>query len=187
MFILASKSPRRKQIMAEEISENFIIITREIDEEKSYVMEPIDAVKDIAKRKGEEIAKEHPDDVVISADTIVVFNNEKLGKPKSKEDACNMLRKLSGQKHLVVTGYAIFYKGEAHINHTISYVYFNDLSDELIKAYVDNGSPLDKAGSYGIQDNKEFPIVKKLEGSFKNVMGFPLEDIKKDLTDLGLL
>lgn len=186
MFILASKSPRRKQLMKEDISSDFSVIVKEVDEKKSYVMKPIDAVMDIAKRKGEVVANEHPNDIVISADTIVVFNDEKIGKPKDQNDAFNMLKKLSNNKHLVITGYAIFYHGNMHVSHSISYVYFNDLSDKLINDYIASGSPMDKAGSYGIQD-EEFPIVKKYEGSYKNIMGFPVEDIKKDLIELGLL
>lgn len=187
MFILASKSPRRKLLMKEDIISSFDIEVAEINEDASYVLGPKEAVKDISKRKGEAIAKNHFDDVVISADTIVVLNNKIIGKPKDEEDAFNILKSLSNNKHEVITGYSIFYKGQVLTKYSISYVYFNKLSDDLIKEYIKTGSPMDKAGAYGVQDNEKFHIIKSVDGSIKNVIGFPTEDIKKDLINLGLL
>lgn len=187
MFILASKSPRRKMLMKEDIISSFDIEVASIDEDSSYNLGPIEAVKDISKRKGELIASNHYDDVVISADTIVVLDNKIIGKPKDKNDAFNILKSLSNKKHEVITGYSIFYKGSILTKCSISYVFFNNLTDELITKYIDSGSPMDKAGAYGVQDNEKFSIIKSVEGSIKNVIGFPTEDIKKDLIELGLL
>ena len=179
MVILASASPRRRELL-KQIVDDFEIITADIDEEISYVLSPLDAVKDIARRKGEKIHLEHPHDLVISADTIVVLDNKIIGKPIDENDAKKILRELSGKIHRVITAYCLF-KEEKFIEHyVISTVEFNNLSDELINRYVASGSPLDKAGAYGVQDNDKFPIVKEVKGSMTNVIGFPVEEIKED-------
>ena len=101
-----------------------------------------------------------------------------MGKPHSKEKASEMLHKLSGKKHVVISGYTLISK-EKEITRTVrTYVYFNKLSDELIERYIASGSPMDQAGAYGIQDT-EFDLVNHIEGSFDNVIGLPVEDIKQ--------
>ena len=181
MLILASKSPRRKQLLKEDITDDFEIIVSDIDEEKSYIYSPIEAVRDIAYRKGEKIHLGHYDDTVISADTIVVLSSLIIGKPTSKLDAKRILRLLSNKTHQVITAYAIFKKDKMILNHVISEVTFNELNETLIDEYVQSGSPLDKAGAYGVQDNEKFHIIKEIKGSVKNVIGFPSEEIKNDL------
>ena len=185
MIILASASPRRKRLMQEEISSCFNIITPEIDESLSFKKyKDVKAiVKDIAKRKCLKIAKDHPSDLVIAADTVVVIHQKIIGKPKDKEDAYRILKMLSNEKHYVYTGYAIHQNDKLVVSTTKSTVYFNDLSDELINAYIASGSPMDKAGAYGYQDNQGFALVKKINGSITNVIGFPVEDIKKVLKE----
>lgn len=180
MFILASKSPRRKELM-KDICPSFSIVTKEIDEEKSYSLAPKEAVIDIAYRKGEIIAREHKNDVVISADTIVTIDNVIIGKPKDKDDAKRILKLLSNRTHQVITAYTIFYNDLVIKNHVITNVTFEELSDELIDKYIASNSPMDKAGAYGIQDNQNYHIVKSIEGSYLNVVGFPVEQIKSDL------
>lgn len=183
MVILASASPRRKELM-KEITSDFIIITSDIDEDKSYSLPPLEAVLDIAKRKGLKVQKNHPQDLIISADTIVVLNNKIIGKPKDAEDAVKILRELSNKTHEVITAFCMF-KGDKFIErYVVSKVEFNDLTDELIKAYVATGSPLDKAGAYGVQDNDHFPIVKKVTGSMSNVIGFPIDEIKEEFAKI---
>ncbi len=183
MIILASASPRRKRLMQEEISSCFNIIVPEIDESLSFKkFKDVRAiVKDIAKRKCLKIANEHPNDLVIAADTVVVISKKIIGKPKDKADAYRILKMLSNEKHYVYTGYAIHQNEKLVIGTTKSTVYFNDLSDELINAYIASGSPMDKAGAYGYQDNQDFALVKKINGSITNVIGFPVEDIKEVL------
>ena len=176
-YILASKSPRRRDLM-KLISSDFLVAVEDIDEESSYKFSPIEAVKDIAKRKGEAVDKLYPNDLVISADTIVVLNNEIIGKPINKEDAKRILKELSNQTHYVYTAYRVKYKDKEIINYVESEVIFNQLSDELIARYIESGSPLDKAGAYGVQDNEQFPIIKKVIGSVDNVIGFPTKEIK---------
>ena len=179
-YILASKSPRRKDLMRL-ISSDFLIATEDIDEESSYVLSPIEAVKDIAKRKGEAVYKSYPEDLVISADTIVVLDNKIIGKPIDEKDAYRILKMLSNKTHYVYTGYALHYKGQTTINVVKGEVIFNKLSDELINSYIKSKSPLDKAGAYGIQDNDKYPIIKNIIGSYDNVVGFPVKEIKEDI------
>ena len=183
MVILASASPRRKQLMKEELFSSFAIIVPEIDESLSFTkLEKVtDIVKDIATRKCLKVSQDHPHDLVIAADTVVVIDNNIIGKPKDKEDAFKMLRMLSGKTHYVYTGYAIHQDDKLITNVVETEVLFNELSDELIKAYIASGSPMDKAGAYGFQDNYSFHIVNKIKGSYHNVIGFPTEEIKKDL------
>lgn len=186
MIILASKSPRRKELM-KEITPSFSIVTEEINESESYVLRPLEAVQDIAYRKGVAVSKKYPNDVVISADTIVTLDNLIIGKPKDKEDAKRILKFLSNKKHQVITAYAIFHKEGIIRNYVISDVYFENLSNQLIDDYIASGSPMDKAGAYGVQDNNEFHIVSKIKGSYSNIVGFPVEEIKNDLIENRLI
>ena len=177
-IVLASKSPRRQELM-KKISSNFVVATEDIDEESSYKLAPIEAVKDIARRKGEAVDKLYPHDLVISADTIVVLDNQIIGKPIDESDAKRILRLLSNKTHYVHTGFRIKYLDKEIISSVTSEVIFNELSEELIDKYVASKSPLDKAGAYGVQDNDKFPIIKKVIGSIDNVIGFPVKEIKE--------
>ena len=183
MIVLASASPRRRELL-KRIVKNYIVTTSDINEEESYNLPPLEAVLDIAKRKGINVIDKYPNDVVISADTIVVLDNEIIGKPIDAEDAKRILRKLSNREHEVITAYCLFKDGKMIENHVSSKVLFYPLSDELIDKYVATGSPLDKAGAYGAQDNEEFPIVKAIIGSVDNVIGFPVKEIEEDLNKI---
>lgn len=185
MYILASQSPRRKQLMSEDITSDFKIVVSNTDEHyPSDLTNPKDIVRFIGKQKGEVIHEKYPGFTVISADTVVVLDDEIIGKPKDALDAKNMLKKLSNRTHIVYTGYAVFKDDKVITNVVESKVLFNDLSDELIEEYVATGSPLDKAGAYGVQDNEKFPIVKEIIGSVKNVIGFPTDEIKITLKEI---
>ena len=177
-YVLASKSPRRQELM-KYISSDFVVASEDIDEESSYKLSPIKAVEDIARRKGEAVDKIYPEDLIISADTIVVLEDQIIGKPVDEADAKRILKNLSGKSHYVHTGFRIKYLNKEIISHVTSEVIFNELSDELIEKYVKSGSPLDKAGAYGVQDNDKFPIIKKVIGSIDNVIGFPVKEIKE--------
>ena len=183
MVILASASPRRKQLMKEELFPSFTIIVPEIDESLSFKKYKCvrAIVKDIAKRKCLKVSQDHPHDLVIAADTVVVIDKMIIGKPKDEKDAVRMLKLLSNKSHYVYTAYVISQENKLVSNIVKTKVTFNKLSDELIKEYVASGSPLDKAGAYGYQDNKDFALVKKISGSRHNVIGFPTEEIKEDL------
>ena len=176
MLILASQSPRRKELL-KLIVPDFKIIPADVDEHVHVAPEELPAAA--SKLKAEAIKKDHPNDDVLGCDTVVIIDGELLGKPKDEEDAFNMLRKLSGKKHVVISGYT-YIKGNKTITRSVkTYVYFNKLSDELIYRYIKSGSPMDKAGAYGIQD-KEFNLVHHIEGSLYNVIGLPVEDIKEN-------
>lgn len=180
MIILASASPRRRELM-KQITNDYEIITSDIDEETSYSFSPLEAVLDIAKRKGEKVFSSHQDDIVISADTIVVLDNQIIHKPVDAEDAKRILRLLSDRTHEVITAYCIFSKDQFIEKYVVSKVSFNKLDDKLINDYVATGSPLDKAGAYGVQDNEKYPMIKTVIGSVDNVIGFPVREIKEDL------
>ena len=183
MVILASASPRRKELMKKDICSSFKIVVSDIDEDLSFKNhhEPVDIVKDISLRKCLKVAESYPHDLVIAADTIVVIDHEIIGKPKDKEDAYLILKKLSGREHFVYTGYALKQEDKLVQGIVKSEVLFNNLTDDLIYRYIASGSPLDKAGAYGLQDNQEFPLVKKTSGSLTNIIGFPTAEIKNDL------
>ena len=184
-YVLASSSPRRKELM-KSISSSFTIDVSNVDESVSESLSPKEAVKEISYRKGIVVSNRHKEDIVISADTIVVLEDMIIGKPKDEIDAKRILRLLSGKMHHVYTSYHIFYMGQIIENTVDSSVYFNKISDETIEKYVASGSPLDKAGAYGVQDNEEYHLVKKITGSVSNVIGFPVEDIIESLKELKM-
>lgn len=180
-YVLASASPRRKELLAECIKE-FEIIPSQANEEVEGNPTPKKLVLYLAKIKAEEVAKrpENKGKIVVGSDTVVAFGDEVLGKPKDEEDAYRMLKMLSGKKHAVYTGVSFQlqkggkYYTDTRVDKTL--VYFKELSDEWIWDYIRGGSPMDKAGAYGIQDGG---LVKKIKGSYTNVVGFPLELVKK--------
>ena len=175
MTILASESPRRRELI-KKITQEFSVIPANIDESVLHVP-ACDLPGELSKMKAYDVFQKYPNDKVLACDTVVILNGEIMGKPHSKEEASEMLHKLSGKKHVVISGYTIISK-EKEITRTVrTYVYFNELSDELIERYIASGSPMDKAGAYGIQD-KEFNLVNHIEGSLDNVVGLPTEDIK---------
>lgn len=176
MFILASKSPRRAEL-TKKLVDDFIIIVPDIDE-NIPVSIPSDTAKIISKYKAYKIFADYPTATVLACDTIVVIDGELMGKPKDATDAKRMLRKLSGKKHHVISGFTLLSPEQEINKNVVTEVYFNDLSDELIDAYIKSGSPFDKAGAYGIQD-ETFNLVRKINGSYFNVMGLPVEELAK--------
>jgi|APSaa5957512535_1039671.scaffolds.fasta_scaffold00847_3 septum formation protein len=183
-IILASTSPRRKQLL-EQIDLSFEIIPSSVHEDFSISLEPEQFAMHYAQAKAENVALQHPGSLVIGADTIVVFDGKILGKPKDENDSFNMLSMLSGQTHKVVTGVSIQWKNN-NINDTFfetTYVTFTRFDSNAINCYIETYHPFDKAGSYGIQDS--FSVyVKKIEGDFYNVMGFPLSAFFKRFSDI---
>ncbi len=172
MIILASASPRRRELLAELTSDFCVIPSR--DEEKTDYKRPHLYVQALARHKAENVASiAEAGDIVIAADTVVCFRGRILNKPKDKEEAEVFLRMLSGKKHSVYTGVCVIKKGAFEQNYYCrSVVEFNELDDDFIKQYVESGSPLDKAGAYGVQDEG---VVKRVIGDYDNVVGLPLE------------
>ena len=182
-IVLASSSPRRRELIKQIISDYVVDFDNVEESFPNDVNDypPHKKAAYLAYIKGEAVAKRRPNDFVISADTIVYYDGQILGKPKDKEDAKRILRFLNNKRHEVCTGISLHYKGEVLNAWEISYVTFNDLSEELIESYVNSGSPLDKAGAYGFQDNKEFPIVKEVEGDINNIIGLPTDLLKEKI------
>lgn len=177
LLILASKSPRRKYLL-EQAGLEFSIIPSEVDEDSIPLSEPFDYVKTLAEIKAEDIAKNHPDNWVLGADTIVLIDGEILGKPRSKDDALKMLQKLNGKTHQVYTGFSLINKNrDRKISNTITTdVLFKELSDHEIEWYINTPEPFDKAGSYAIQGLGTF-LVKSIKGSYTNVVGLPVCEV----------
>ena len=174
-LILASKSPRRK-ILLKQIGLKFRVIKGHTAEIISPRQSPGENAQRIALEKAIDVAAHLRKGIVISADTIVVIDHHVLGKPKSKDDAAQMLRLLSGREHSVYTGFAL--KDVETGKHTAGVeetkVRFRKLTEKEIIDYVNSGSPMDKAGSYGIQDDFGAVFVERVNGCFYNVVGFPL-------------
>lgn len=182
MIILASTSKRRIQLI-KKITKDFKCIKPNIDEKAFHYGNISIISKELAKMKAYSVYNQHKDDIIISADTIVILNNELIEKPKNKIDAFNILKKLSNNTHIVLTSYTILYK-EKEISHTVkTYVTFKKLNYNLINDYLKNNTYKDKAGGYAIQARK-YNFVKSINGSYYNVVGFPIDEIKKDLNKL---
>ena len=180
MFILASSSPRRKELLAKLIKD-YTIIVPNVDE-RSLDLPPNELAAEESKLKAYAISALYPNDEVLACDTIVVLDDKILGKPADEEDAKRMLRAQSGKRQIVLSGYTYIGKGKEITRTVATEVYFKELSDELIEDYVQNKKPLDKAGAYGIQDG--YPLVDHIEGSYDNVMGLPTEDIARHVFNL---
>ena len=183
-IILASNSPRRKSLL-KLIDLQFKVIASSVHEDFNINLKPIEFAKHYANLKALDVADKCPDHLVIGADTIVVLDEEIIGKPKDENDSKLMLRKLSGRTHTVITGVSLIWNDRNVVNtfHETTNVTFQGLTDEQIQFYVDNYNPLDKAGSYGIQD--WFAVcVKKIDGCFYNVMGMPLSNFYSHFTKI---
>lgn len=175
-IILASSSPRRKELL-QRLGIQFKVRTLlGIDESYPADLKGEKIVKFVARRKAEEYRDTMlPNELIITADTMITYNGEELGKPHSVERAKEMLRKLSGHKHYVSTGVCVMTKDKMENFVATSEVTFAELSEEEIDYYVEKYLPLDKAGAYGIQDWIGLAAVSCLEGSYYNVMGLPMQ------------
>lgn len=179
---LASKSPRRKKLLSQL---NIKFKTIEINFEEKFIdhESPVKTVKKLSLEKLSEAMKLVKDGIIITADTIVVLKNEIIGKPKNKKDAVGILKKLSGKTHFVYTGFSIFNSSSNKIltDYEKTAVTFRTLSLKEIKDYVSTGSPMDKAGAYGIQDDFGAVFVNKINGCYYNVVGLPLTKLYQTL------
>lgn len=188
-IILASASPRRKEIL-ENTNTKFEIIKSEIDEVILDNELPSQVVMRLAFEKSIDIALKHPDSLVIGADTVVVLNNNILGKPKDSSDAFNMIKQLSGKTHQVITGISLINLNvnQKIIDYVVSNVKFKNLSEEDIKDYIQTNESLDKAGAYGIQGFGAM-LVEEIQGDYFNIVGLPisrLSDLLKKHFNINL-
>lgn len=179
MIILASASPRRRQLLRRLIK-HFRVIPSRIDERKITAPNPSRLAEKTAQAKCADLAARYPRAVVIGADTIVVIDQVILGKPGNQKEATFMLTRLAGRTHRVITGLAVYNPATGKIASTreITYVKMKRVNKAEILAYVKSGRPLDKAGGYGIQEIEE-AFIKRIKGDYDNVVGLPLLTLKR--------
>lgn len=192
MIILASASPRRKDILAE-LGLDLVVAPSDIDERRREAETPLELVERLAREKAlacyVNTSEMGPRDVVIAADTIVWMEDEVLGKPRSVSDAKVMLARLSDAEHCVSTGVCLALKGQSSESIVHSFVettrvHFYDLSEDEIASYVATGEAMDKAGAYGIQGRARL-FVRAIEGDYYNVVGLPVARLVRELTALS--
>ena len=181
-FILASGSPRRKEIL-ETMGISFTVDVSEVDE--SFEGLPQDAVLELSRRKANAVAQRYMDAYVLAADTLV-YAEHVLGKPGTKENAVRMLRELSGKWHSVFTGMTLVHPRTQRMIQRIceTRVHFVDMSDDDIIAYAESGEPIDKAGAYGIQGLGGM-FVDRIEGSYSNVVGLPMSVLREMISEMN--
>ncbi|MBN2415762.1 septum formation inhibitor Maf [bacterium] len=182
-IILASKSPRRAELLRQ-IGLSFTVVPAAIDEERISADHPADLAMILARQKAEAVAAGGGSGLIIGADTVVYLQGETLGKPASPGDAFDMLQRLSGKTHHVYTGFVLLDTAGGDVTDVAATaVTFKTLDDWEIEAYIATGSPMDKAGAYGIQDVSSL-FVTRIDGCFYNVVGFPLNRFYEALVEL---
>jgi len=185
-IILASTSPRRKEILSK-LKLPFEVEDSNYEEDMTLEMLPEKLAEFLSRGKAEAVAIKNKNSIIIAADTFVVFENKLLGKPKNREHAKEMLEMLSGKENQVITGVTIIDTDTGKISsfHSITKVYFDEISSEIIDAYVNTGEPLDKAGAYAMQEIGAL-LIDRIEGDFFNAMGLPLKRLVKELKDFDI-
>ena len=181
MIILASASPRRKELLGK-ITSNFKIIPSTCEEIIPDNIKAIDVAEYLSAQKAKDIFKDNKDDVVIGSDTTIVFNNKVYGKAKDKNDARNMLKEFSGNTHYVVTGVTIISSKRSISFSSISEVTFFELSDKDIDDYLSIDEYVDKAGAYAIQ-GKGGLLIKEIKGDYNGIVGLPIARLSRLLTN----
>ncbi len=184
-IFLASASPSRKKLL-KQIGLKFKTFSVDVEEKFIDREPPVKTVKRLALEKLNEAKLKIKNGIVITADTIVVLDKKILGKPKDEKEAVRMLKKLSGRTHFVYTGFAVFnsLNDKLVLSYRKTAVTFRKLTRKEIAEYVAGGSPLDKAGAYGIQDDYGAVFVKELKGCYYNVVGLPLADVYQAILDV---
>lgn len=183
-FILASKSPRRREIL-ETLGLDFSIVTSDADESYEKGTLPSDVVMSLSAKKAaavkahlEKMGEDLTDTVIIAADTVVSAAGEILGKPRDREDAERMLMMLSGSEHSVLSGITVIYNGSSASAYEETFVRFSPMSEKEIKWYAESGEPDDKAGAYAIQGHASM-WVEGIDGCYFNVVGLPVACLRK--------
>ena len=183
-LILASASPRRRQLM-EEAGMRFTLAAKfECDENYPATLPAAEVASYLSALKSDAYPETLSDNkILITADTTVVVGDAVLGKPADREEACEMLRSMSGRNHKVYTGVTLRSREKKRTFAVETLVYFREMSEEEIAYYVDNYRPFDKAGAYGIQEWIGYVAIERIEGSFFNVMGLPVQRLYTELMD----
>ncbi|MCL2045783.1 MAG: Maf family protein [Oscillospiraceae bacterium] len=185
-LILASASPRRRELLTMIGIGDFQVIADQSDEQTVEGLSPEQTVCEIALGKARNVSLLcGEDDIIIAADTLVFINDKVLGKPSSEAEAAKMLRELSGCRHRVYTGVALLQGGRESTFSEMTDVFFREISDDEINAYIETGEPMDKAGAYGAQGGGAV-FIQRIEGDFFNVMGLPLCRLSIMLKDFGV-
>ena len=181
-LILASESPRRAELL-KELGLEFQIIPSDAAEVFDEQLSPLEVCELNAHRKARTVAKKHPDALVLAADTLVFLDKEIMGKPTDLAEARRMLGRLQGRTHQVVTGVSLIHlrTHRERIFAASTDVTFHPLTGEQINVYLSKMNPLDKAGAYAIQEHGE-TLVSEIFGSFSNVVGLPLEELREELS-----
>lgn len=179
-IILASNSPRRKELLREH-NIDFDVIPSSVDEKINHNLDVYDNVMNLAKIKALDVYQNNSDRCILAADTIVVYKNQILGKPKDEKDAYRMLSLLNGNTHEVITGICVIHKDKILLEYEISKVTFKKISDEDIFEYIKTKEPMDKAGAYAIQGIGS-KFIEKYEGEYDNIVGLPMKKVLKALS-----
>lgn len=181
-IILASNSPRRKELLSGIDIDYTIKTLRDVDESYPDSIPKEEIAEFIARKKSSAYLPDLKDDeLLITADTVVLLDNTVLGKPKDKTDAKRMLQMLSGKTHRVITGVCMVTRKKEICFSATAFVTFGKLSDEEIEYYVEKYQPMDKAGAYGVQEWIGYVAVERIEGSYFNVMGLPIYQVYQEL------
>ena len=185
-IVLASQSPRRQELLQRIGVEDFKTLSLDIDESYPEGLSPEDTVRYIAKKKCDAAAALcSPDDLIITADTMVFLGNDRLGKPHDEDDAFRMLRELAGRAHTVCTGVSVRRGETSELFAVSTRVFFRPMTDDEIRAYIKTGEPMDKAGAYGVQSRGAL-FVERSDGDFFNVMGLPVVLLAEMLGEFGI-
>ncbi len=186
-IILASSSPRRKKFFTDLFGSNFVCHPSSYDENNNLNLTPEMLAKKHALGKARDVAKHYTEGVVIAGDAFVVLNNKVLGKPKDEEDAFNMLKMQSGKTTKVISGLAVIDidNKKEYIEHETTKIKMTKVTDNEIRFYIKTKDPMDKAGSFGMQD-KGAVFVEKIDGCYSNVVGLPLPKLLKILRKLKI-
>ena len=185
-LLLASQSPRRKELL-EKLGYEFEVIKFSCDESFPSDLHSAEVAGYISEKKANFYQDLKEDEVLITSDTVVVFNNEILGKPKDREEAFQMLQKLSGNTHEVFSGITIKSNKKTITKTDKALVTFADISEDEINYYINTGSPFDKAGGYGVQDWLGMAKISKIEGSYYTIMGLPTHLVYDELVQITSL
>ncbi|MCX6789771.1 MAG: Maf family nucleotide pyrophosphatase [Candidatus Gribaldobacteria bacterium] len=186
-IILASSSPRRKELLKILVGDNFEIKTSDYEEDNSLALLPKDLVLFHSLEKGRDVARKLPEGIVISADTIVAFENKVLGKPKTIGNAKEMLEKINGQWVEIITGMAVIdITSKKEFQHLeVAKVKIKQMSEQEIDSYIETGEPMDKAGAFAVQ-GKGAILIEKTDGDFYSIVGLPLFELNKLLAQAGV-
>lgn len=187
-LVLASSSPRRKELLAQ-FGVDFHIKTSEVDESIQPGTSPAQMVEELARRKASKVAELYFDALVIGADTVVVIDGQVLGKPQDENDAKEMLNRIQGKAHEVYSGISLVYKKKGNVEqilsrHRVTKVWMRKMTPEKIDWYINTKEPLDKAGAYGIQGVGSC-LVDKIEGCYFNVVGMSLSLLDQMMEEIG--